>query len=639
MTPRLHIHSVAVVVRAQGSSTHDDPPPSPDAGVTPSSPLGPSRLRGRRAAHSGRLRLAPLLLGVVASLAVIALLACRDTLTGPLSSTPVRAAPSSRYVGSGDDGFGGLSSPNGGVWENNSPSGWDGSAERGLVGDFHFPTLITVRTSGTICQVPGILHGYDLCWGPQGTSDHQAAIGLWVDHVNAGSGVWWSTSPGPETFVIQGTAYAFRSGLNDPQPWGDYHWSCGRLAGNIPCWGYAGTSRLEFVRVPVAMTLVRSPGGTVAPGTAVTFTAGYDTAGLGGRSVDFSMLQWRWTPAGSADTVTCASASGSSCSRTVVGAGTMYASAYVNGEHQERSVHVDVPPARDSSNKLLLRSDPRRVLAGGGSVLFAAFPQRSTPDWGVTGWVFIPDSSAAHSSASCPRISTVKTCTDSIVRSGTMRVYGFVPTAPNDSADLRGYVGGDGLLVVTGPASYNPAGDPVTFTARAPGASSMSVVSWAFHATSTGGGVDQAAAPGTESPPCGTGETCTIRPTGAGYAVAVALVDGVEQTDSAYTEPEVIHLKVTASEGVVAAGSAVIFVAAAGKQPAKVAISGWRFVPDSGAPADCALPGNALSCTQTMTRSGRMWAHGTVNAVRDSAFARVDVRSTTPPPDCQSNPT
>ena len=108
------------------------------------------------------------LVGTTVGVAISALVACHDSLTGPVASTPLGVAPPWRNGGfTNDTSFGALNSPNSGVWQNDSPSGWDGSVERGLIGTFHFPTVITVRTSGTICQVPGILQGYGLCWGPQ----------------------------------------------------------------------------------------------------------------------------------------------------------------------------------------------------------------------------------------------------------------------------------------------------------------------------------------------------------------------------------------------------------------------------------------------------------------------------------------
>ncbi|MCY7378984.1 MAG: hypothetical protein LH467_06530 [Gemmatimonadaceae bacterium] len=309
----------------------------------------------------------------------------------------------------------------------------------------------------------------------------------------------------------------------------------------------------------------------------------------------------------------------------------MFASAYVNGEHQEKSVHINLPVAPDSANKLLLKGDPRRVPAGGGLITFAAFPQRTTQNWGVTGWLFLPDSGAPRSSDGCPRASSLRTCTDSITQTGTMRVYGFVPTIPNDSADFRVYVGGSGLLTVTGPGTYNPAGELVTFTASASGAKSFAVTNWAFHADSAGAG---------STTSCGTTETCTFLPSGAGYVVAAALVDGEEQVDSTHTTPEIIRLMVTASATLVDPGTAVTFTAAP-KTPATVVISGWKFSPDSGAATaavGCTSSSANFSCVEKIGRSGQMWTYGSVNTRPDSAYARVDVRSAASPPGCEPAP-
>ncbi len=251
-------------------------------------------------------------------------------------------------------GFGSLNSPDSRSWTGGAPDPWDASVPKSLIGEYHFPTITTVTASGSVCMVPGILDGYGLCWGPQGTSDHQEAIGLIVEHPNEGSGAWFSTQSGPEIVRLTGTVYGIRAGLNDPQPRGEYYWTCGLLAGRIPCWGFAGSSSLSIVRVPAALTLASSVSARVKRNTIVAFTAASEPESYEGWVIDVSALDWRWradpplpdadTTGFAADTVACNSGGGQGCSRGMLFSGTMYATAYVNGVQSEKSIHVDVKP-------------------------------------------------------------------------------------------------------------------------------------------------------------------------------------------------------------------------------------------------------------------------------------------------------
>lgn len=626
-----------------------------------------------------------MLLGATLSAVVFA--ACRDLPTQPLSSAPGALSAPRRAAFDLDASFGSLDSPTSGSWTGGTPSQWDGAVERGPLGNFPLRTIVEVTTSGDICLVPGILYA-EGCWGPGGTSDHQEAIGIIIDRPNAGSGIWFS-SGGKQTVVLQDQASAFRSGLNDPQPWGEYYWTCGRLAGNIPCWGFAGSSNLTFARIPVSLTLESSAAGEVAVDSVVTFTAGMDKSWIDGFWVGFEQLKWRWVPDFGTDTVTCVQVAGTSCSRVMHEPGTMYATAYVNGQQQQQSAHVNMVPPVDYA--LGLRADSARVPADGGDVSLHAYVEPYTKDWGVTGWKFVPDSGPAWSSAACPRESSLKSCVEHITQTGTMFVFGFVPGHDPDSSWVRLYVGDDGTLDVTGPTTYDPAGEPVTFVASSRGDPVFDVTGWEFHADAapsvpatvsqadpslagtsgtellssttprrpgrvpTGTGSLRAGprrAPSTsstsveslsslaastspllsESAPsasdCGTAKECTFLPPGAGWVVVTATLSGGEQVDSVHTMPVVVRMTVTASPSTVDAGAEVTFTAGAEKPSAAVAVSGWRFVPDSGdASAAC---GATTSCVSALARSGSMWAFGSVNGTTDSAFAHVTVKVVPP---------
>jgi hypothetical protein len=110
-------------------------------------------------------------------------------------------------------------------------------------------------------------------------------------------------------------------------------------------------------------------------------------------------------------------------------------------------------------------------------------------------------------------------------------------------------------LKVTGPQAFGEVGPPVTFTAAAPGATSFSVTSWAFHlkagaseSLTPSRSVRSVATAPAPPAPCGNGVTCTIIPNGAGYAVAYAMVNGNAEIDSAYTAPFVTIRKVARAD-------------------------------------------------------------------------------------------
>ena len=204
---------------------------------------------------------------------------------------------------------------------------------------------------------------------------------------------------------------------------------------------------------------------TVNYGDTATFTPQYDGAPT-------PADRWRWAPDSAAtDTTACASGV-IACKKRMIASGMMWA--YVG--HDSANALASVV-----ANRLALRAIPNHVTAVGGSVTFTASTEYPTTDWGVTGWLFIPDSTAMYSSPGCPQQSTAASCTDSINHTGTMRVYGHVPGTTVDSADARIYVGDAGNLKVDGPTKFDPGAGPITFRALASGAQTLDIVSWEFH--------------------------------------------------------------------------------------------------------------------------------------------------------------
>jgi hypothetical protein len=109
-----------------------------------------------------------LLLFVMSTVVVTGLSACRDLLTTPVRNiaTPnVSTRPAFSF--SEDDGYGEFDSPSSGSYDG-VISEWDASAPPTEGWDFPLPTIVSVVASGDVHQVPGLLHGDDLVWGPTG---------------------------------------------------------------------------------------------------------------------------------------------------------------------------------------------------------------------------------------------------------------------------------------------------------------------------------------------------------------------------------------------------------------------------------------------------------------------------------------
>lgn len=210
------------------------------------------------------------------------------------------------------------------------------------------------------------------------------------------------------------------------QPTGDWN-HCG-WAGYALCWTWAGSAHFDFTRIHVDLTLAQTPdsAGIMLVGQSVTFTAGMTQTSFPGNPypVDMSELGWRWiSDSVATDTMACNSRSAVGCTKVLQSSGTMYSSAYVNGEQQQKSVHVTV-----KIPTLKLTASKTTVIAPGDSDTFSAEGNGLTV---IQGWSFTPDSSG-----SAPSITTgaswgscmpnALTCTNFVSRSGTVLIIGTV---------------------------------------------------------------------------------------------------------------------------------------------------------------------------------------------------------------------
>jgi hypothetical protein len=240
---------------------------------------------------------------------------------------------------------------------------------------FGFATIYEVQVAGDVHQVADFSgFGNNSTWGPLGnpaTGDpmYNAKVGL-----IAGSTQWYPKAL-TDTVRLNGTWNAFR-GPAAPQPMGDAN-HCG-IPGFAPCWHWTGAAHLALRRLPASLVLTADKTGPVDPGTAVTFTQSAAPASIAGMPVDVSPNTRRWVSdfPGTGDTVTCSSASGPVCVRTMVNSGTLYLGAYVNGKEDEKWQRVEVigrshlppPHCRDAVTISMPETDDDDYAPGGDSV-------------------------------------------------------------------------------------------------------------------------------------------------------------------------------------------------------------------------------------------------------------------------------
>jgi hypothetical protein len=193
-------------------------------------------------------------------------------------------------------------------------------------------------------QVQGAGYFYNYWWGPLGRVDHGAAMGVKFGS-SLGSAIWWPRRPQVDSMNTVDTV-KFNGGISIyglradalAQPVGDAT-HCGK--GYALCWSWTGAGNMTFTRIHVDRTLTQSSADTVWVDSTIVFTADKRVASIAGNTVDMSDVKWRWVPDDPAtqDTVPC-SATGLTCTRAMTYAGTMFVAAYVNGEQQEKSVHL-----------------------------------------------------------------------------------------------------------------------------------------------------------------------------------------------------------------------------------------------------------------------------------------------------------
>ena len=382
---------------------------------------------------------------LVASIAVAGLGACHAAdITNPTTQKPLAADPSARFGGfSTDAGFGSLNSPSSGSYSG-STNAWDASADPQSLGTFHFGTIVMVTTSGTVQQVPGILPGDGLTYGPEGTGSfyHQAQLALLTDY-----GFAYLSGGTSSVYIPPGNLRGLRTGLLDPQPRGEPWWTCGSQIPNhaSPCWTFSGPSNITFTDIPVALTLTRSDSGRLKDSTMVTFTAGMDKETIGDHYIDMSMLQWRWetdppmsfgtdaaaaardSAAAAADTITCTAVVDRICRHEMLRSGIVYSTAYVNGVQQERKFHMDVK--RKPSIELALSRDS----VNAGDTVFVTTTVRDADKDSLLAYTYSESGPimAFRGGGTAPAMSTTRIATRRSARS-------TAPSAPRFSASVSG---------------------------------------------------------------------------------------------------------------------------------------------------------------------------------------------------------
>jgi hypothetical protein len=300
-----------------------------------------------------------LLLIGCAALAALALSSCRDVVS-PLAPPLVPHARPRGFVGDAD--WGAQESSASGNYDGMIDSVYGGAAPLTTpTGTFPHATIIVVHTSGTVQQVQGVGYFYNYHWGPAGRADHGASMGLRLTSA-VGGAMWWPINTIDSTGTVDTirvdpgiTIYGTRADALPQDPGDATH--CGPY-GYALCYTWTGAAHLDFTRIHVDLTLAPavvdssssypvimaggSPSDSAYTDSTVVFTAGARTPTIAGKNVDISDVRWRWVPddSTSSDTLSCNSRSGLTCTRDIYYAGTIYVSAYVNGEQQQQSRRV-----------------------------------------------------------------------------------------------------------------------------------------------------------------------------------------------------------------------------------------------------------------------------------------------------------
>ncbi len=270
----------------------------------------------------------------------VTVVACHDFITEP---RPLTVAAPRRDL-SCDPNCGATSSSTAGGYDGIIDTIYGGAPEKATpTGVFPHPTFVSVRVVGVVTQIARALAVPDSSAIKRQPTSNPSDPGMWgVMGFRSGGAMWWASDTVTVARVVN-DIYAMRNDAGG-QPLGDAT-HCGK-GGYQLCWSWTGQAHLEFTRIHVGLTISRTPDTTAMVNSTVAFSAGMTQEFFPGNPnpVDMSELTWRWIPDAfaSTDTVTCSSASGRACSRELIGAGTMHVGAYVNGEWQEQTLHVDV---------------------------------------------------------------------------------------------------------------------------------------------------------------------------------------------------------------------------------------------------------------------------------------------------------
>jgi hypothetical protein len=330
-----------------------------------------------------RRRAAALLATVGFGVVVLVLSACFDRATAPPSIAPV---PRHDFVG--DANWAVNKSLAAGSYEGTIDNVYGGAAPGPTLGPFVYPTFIVATVAGQVRQVPGALQGDNIVRDPYSTNDPA----FWGSMGFTSNGDTWYPNGLSGIIRVVAPITPFRNPAGG-QPTGDWN-HCG-WEGYALCWTWAGTAQFSFTRLHVDLTLTRTPDTTMWQGTSATFTAGMSQTTFPGNPypVDMSGLDWRWlddslqVPDGQPCTVT----SGTTCTHLFTRSGTMYVAAYVNGEAQQKTMHVAVKVPT-----LTLTADKEVVATPGDTATFT--PVGNGPVV-VQSWSFTPDSTGTESTS------------------------------------------------------------------------------------------------------------------------------------------------------------------------------------------------------------------------------------------------
>lgn len=232
-------------------------------------------------------------------------------------------------------------------------SAWDGGTSLGDPWYFPYRTHVVVNIDGDVIQGDGAYKGAGKVSGPTGYTNINGlfgAIGFRLANAT-GSSMWWpQPNKTTDTVAVQNEMRPVRMYIDGAQPRSANPNDCGANSNRTPpwpCYVYSGKAHLDFRRLHFDLTLSPKGDTTVSPEASITFTAGVSPATINGQVVDMSEVTWQWEPAQplAGDTTACMSQTGATCTRAFETSGTLWMSAYVNGEQQQRSVRVNVVPA------------------------------------------------------------------------------------------------------------------------------------------------------------------------------------------------------------------------------------------------------------------------------------------------------